>query len=171
MCIGICVLLAIVYVLSRTGDRDAITSTVGKQPHNNIRVENPPLVVPTSPAVPADDDWDAPVKAATKNAVSPIASHTPSHNSAQGDAACHCYLSPDEAMGVLRQQALSKTTPHIIECAAADAGKSQAACHLPAEERFAALGQKGATLWVSHFQTHMWEKASAVDRYSLHFTR
>ncbi len=133
MCIGICVLLAIVYVLSRTGDRDAIAV---QPPHNNVRVENHPQLVPTAPTA-SDDDWDAPVS--PKSA----AKATPS------DSVCHCDLSPDEAMGVLREQALSRTTPHIIECAAADAGKSQAACHLPSAERFAALGQKGATLWMT----------------------
>jgi 3'-phosphoadenosine 5'-phosphosulfate synthase len=49
----------------------------------------------------------------------------------------------------LRQEALAKTPPHIIECAEAEAGESQAACHLPKKTRFAALGQKGATLWMT----------------------
>eukprot|EP00978_Attheya_sp_CCMP212_P036612 scaffold167526_cov46-Attheya_sp.AAC.1 len=54
-----------------------------------------------------------------------------------------------EVMGVLRAKALDSTPPHIIECAEAKAGESQAACHLPKTERFAALNQKGATLWMT----------------------
>jgi len=52
-------------------------------------------------------------------------------------------------MGTLRAKALESTPPHIIECSAASDGESQAACHLPSETRFAALGQKGATLWMT----------------------
>jgi hypothetical protein len=48
-----------------------------------------------------------------------------------------------------RTQALSNTPPHIIECASATAGESQTACHLPPLKRFASLGQKGATLWMT----------------------
>jgi 3'-phosphoadenosine 5'-phosphosulfate synthase len=44
---------------------------------------------------------------------------------------------------------LAATPPHIIECAAAEAGQSQAACHLPKSQRFAAVKQKGATLWMT----------------------
>jgi 3'-phosphoadenosine 5'-phosphosulfate synthase len=49
----------------------------------------------------------------------------------------------------LRQKALAATPPHIIECASAQAGESQAACHLPKTTRYAALQQKGATLWMT----------------------
>jgi 3'-phosphoadenosine 5'-phosphosulfate synthase len=52
-------------------------------------------------------------------------------------------------MGTLRAKALESSPPHIIECSAASAGGSQDACHLPAETRYAALGQKGATLWMT----------------------
>jgi DNA replication protein DnaC len=52
-------------------------------------------------------------------------------------------------MGTLRAKALESTPPHIIECAKADANTDQSACHLPAKKRFAALGQKGATLWMT----------------------
>jgi len=52
-------------------------------------------------------------------------------------------------MGVLRAQALANTPPNIIECAMADANSDQSACHLPPARRFAALGQKGATLWMT----------------------
>lgn len=58
-------------------------------------------------------------------------------------------LSDSDLLAKLRQEALSKTPPHIIECAAATAGESQAACHLLPETRQAALQQKGATLWMT----------------------
>jgi 3'-phosphoadenosine 5'-phosphosulfate synthase len=52
-------------------------------------------------------------------------------------------------IGSYRRDRLSQTPPHIIECAAAGEGGSQAACHLPRSKRYAALGQKGATLWMT----------------------
>ena len=52
-------------------------------------------------------------------------------------------------IGAYRADILSKTTPFIIECAEAEAGKSQEACHLPRPKRFAALDQKGVTLWMT----------------------
>jgi adenylylsulfate kinase (apsK) len=52
-------------------------------------------------------------------------------------------------MGELRKKALASTPPHIIECSKADANSDQSACHLPSATRFAALGQKGATLWMT----------------------
>ena len=52
-------------------------------------------------------------------------------------------------MGAIRKAAFEKTPPHIIECSAASAGESQSACHLPAETRYSALNQKGATLWMT----------------------
>jgi 3'-phosphoadenosine 5'-phosphosulfate synthase len=54
-----------------------------------------------------------------------------------------------ELYASLRAKALAATPPHIIECSKAKEGQSQAACHLPAETRFAALEQKGATLWMT----------------------
>jgi len=48
-----------------------------------------------------------------------------------------------------RAQALASTPPNIIECAEAGEGGSQEACHLPREERFRALNEKGATLWMT----------------------
>ena len=52
-------------------------------------------------------------------------------------------------MATLRAKALKQSPPHIIECSKAEAGESQSACHLPSSKRFAALGQKGATLWMT----------------------
>jgi len=52
-------------------------------------------------------------------------------------------------LGGVRAQRLSLTPPHIIECAAAGEGGSQEACHLPRKKRYAAVGQKGITLWMT----------------------
>eukprot|EP00546_Thalassionema_frauenfeldii_P015291 CAMPEP_0178924182 /NCGR_PEP_ID=MMETSP0786-20121207/17175_1 /TAXON_ID=186022 /ORGANISM="Thalassionema frauenfeldii, Strain CCMP 1798" /LENGTH=644 /DNA_ID=CAMNT_0020598845 /DNA_START=45 /DNA_END=1976 /DNA_ORIENTATION=- len=67
---------------------------------------------------------------------------------------CDCPTPPtttndNDLMAQLRAKALAATTPHIIECSAAERGESQAACHLPASDRYAALEQKGATLWMT----------------------
>ena len=164
LCIGICVLLAIVYVLSRTGDRDALLQTQGgggSYHHTNVR-GNPPVtannngsvLTPTTtttsqqqqqqqqqqqPAYP--DTYSVPTTASTTSTTT-------------SSTSCNC---PDldnnnnnnDLLATLREQALAKSPPHIIECAAAKAGKSQAACHLPHEQRYAALQQKGATLWMT----------------------
>jgi hypothetical protein len=52
-------------------------------------------------------------------------------------------------LGDVRAQRLSLTPPHIIECAAAGEGGSQKACHLPRKKRYASVGQKGITLWMT----------------------
>lgn len=52
-------------------------------------------------------------------------------------------------IGEYRKQILSRSTPHIIECIEAGEGGSQEACHLPREKRYAALNQKGVTLWMT----------------------
>ncbi len=52
-------------------------------------------------------------------------------------------------IGSYREKILSQSTPHIIECAEAGEGGSQEACHLPREKRYAALNQKGVTLWMT----------------------
>lgn len=52
-------------------------------------------------------------------------------------------------IGAYRAKILSQTTPHIIECIEAGEGGSQEACHLPREKRYAALDQKGVTLWMT----------------------
>jgi hypothetical protein len=55
----------------------------------------------------------------------------------------------DFDIGAYRKEILSKSTPHIIECIEAGEGGSQEACHLPREKRYAALNQKGVTLWMT----------------------
>jgi len=52
-------------------------------------------------------------------------------------------------MGKLREEAFKRTPPHIIECAAADAGGDQSECHLPRSIRYQSVKQKGATLWMT----------------------
>jgi 3'-phosphoadenosine 5'-phosphosulfate synthase len=52
-------------------------------------------------------------------------------------------------IGKYRENILSKSTPHIIECLEAGEGGSQDACHLPREKRFASINQKGVTLWMT----------------------
>ena len=52
-------------------------------------------------------------------------------------------------IGAYREQILAQSTPHIIECAEAGEGGSQEACHLSRQKRYAALEQKGVTLWMT----------------------
>ena len=52
-------------------------------------------------------------------------------------------------IGAYREKVLSQSTPYIIECLEAGIGGSQEACHLPREKRYAALEQKGVTLWMT----------------------
>ena len=93
MCLGLVVLLAIVYVLSRSGSQDYGATFPG------------------------------------------------GGGSSSGGGGDIDYSKID--MGRLREEAFQRTPPHIIECAAADAGGDQSACHLPSAERFAAVKQKG----------------------------
>ncbi|CAN0077359.1 unnamed protein product, partial [Ectocarpus sp. 4 AP-2014] len=55
----------------------------------------------------------------------------------------------DFDVGKCRKESLDQTTPHIIECSEAGEGGSQEVCHLPRPQRYAAVGQKGATLWMT----------------------
>eukprot|EP01041_Mallomonas_annulata_P005359 gene5359-10710_t len=52
-------------------------------------------------------------------------------------------------IGAYREKILSQSTPHIIECLEAGEGGSQDACHLSRKTRYAALDQKGVTLWMT----------------------
>ena len=52
-------------------------------------------------------------------------------------------------IGAYREKILSQSTPHIIECLEAGEGGSQEVCHLPRDKRYAALNQKGVTLWMT----------------------
>lgn len=165
MCVGICVLLAIVYVLSRTGDRDAIMDAH----QNNVRTAAPPTTIPEGTApigaqttgqttgqekmvvIPATA---VPVPVTTTQSVGTTTTTTP-----YTPTDCNCptttnandnhQLDDASLLGALRAKALASSPPHIIECSAATAGESQDACHLPPKTRYAALSQKGATLWMT----------------------
>jgi 3'-phosphoadenosine 5'-phosphosulfate synthase len=67
-------------------------------------------------------------------------------SSSSSSTDCNC---PSNDLATLRAAALASTPPHIIECSAASAGSSQSACHLPSSVRYAAVKQKGATLWMT----------------------
>jgi 3'-phosphoadenosine 5'-phosphosulfate synthase len=132
MCVGICVLLAIVFVLSRTGDRDAIMEHhVRPAPSINDTVKVVPVTTSTTSSIVSNSE---------SVVTTPVVTTTPSTIDCGNE---------QELYAALRAKALAATPPHIIECAAAKAGKSQTACHLPKETRFTALGQKGATLWMT----------------------
>lgn len=126
-CVAICVLLAIVYVLSRTGDRDAIAT-------------GPPNVPPANPTVALQPSTNLRTTSNLECPSCPVC-----------DTSCPEAPVQDSStlLASLREKALAQSPPHIIECAAASAGKSQAACHLDSVTRAAALGQKGATLWMT----------------------
>ena len=157
MCVGICVLLAIVYVLSRTGGGEG--PTLAPQQQQNAAAQNMPTVVTsgapdvapvtstaaTTPAVPTTPAVTPVTSTATTTATTAVSSSNP-----QEPCNCDGLVDPSTIdMGTLRAKALESTPPHIIECAKADANTDQSACHLPAKKRFAALGQKGATLWMT----------------------
>mmetsp|Transcript_23676 Transcript_23676/g.51131 ORF Transcript_23676/g.51131 Transcript_23676/m.51131 type:complete len:1114 (-) Transcript_23676:140-3481(-) len=108
------------------------TTALGKSGENNV-----PPVIQVSPPVK-----DAP---STVNTASIVTYSTTSDK-------CDCEGKVDPSsidLGALRAAALDATPPHIIECSAASAGESQSACHLPKSTRYAALQQKGATLWMT----------------------
>jgi adenylyl-sulfate kinase len=66
-----------------------------------------------------------------------------------GAGAAPAQLGMDFDIGAYREHLLSQSKPYIIECIEAGAGGSQEACHLPRDRRFAALDQKGVTLWMT----------------------
>ena len=153
MCVGICVLLAIVYVLSRTGGGEG--PTLAPQQQQNAAAQNMPAVVtsgapdvaPVTSTAATTSSGSAPAVPTTP-AVTPVTSTAISNP--QEPCNCDGLVDPSTIdMGTLRAKALESTPPHIIECAKADANTDQSACHLPAKKRFAALGQKGATLWMT----------------------
>jgi 3'-phosphoadenosine 5'-phosphosulfate synthase len=183
--------MAIVYVLSRTGERDAAiaqapmhrtTSIEQQQQHAHMRSGSAPEIngvintypepaqiqatpVYTSTITREDSEISntVPIRHTGLNPYLPPSQqqsstsgtttyYAPNPQDADVAACPPCAANQQDngdLLGKLRAEALSKTTPHIIECAAAEAGKSQDACHLPARDRYAALGQKGATLWMT----------------------
>lgn len=143
MCVGICVLLAIVYVLSRTGE-GAVQPLRADANQSNIRTSNVNVVPEEAATTPVTTSMDlAPAKC-------PPQQECPACPTTSTSSNCDGLVDPSTIdMGTLRAKALASTPPHIIECSAAEDGESQAACHLPSEIRYAALKQKGATLWMT----------------------
>ena len=52
-------------------------------------------------------------------------------------------------IGAYRENILSRSQPYIIECAGATGGGSQEQCHMSRPQRYAALNQKGITIWMT----------------------
>lgn len=209
LCVGVCVLLAIVYVLARTGDREDLMNSFEKknlnnpnsaEDHNNFRssastttpqgqvlnqvanemkaataageLERPVDLMTTTTSSSSNSNFVDSVPATTYSGVNFIddtSSVLTTSTAATTGTASECPPPPkcpeqpavaastadlsgmdsNALMGKLRADALAKTPPHIIECAKAEAGESQSACHLPNKDRFVALNQKGATLWMT----------------------
>uniref|UniRef100_A0A7S4VH50 adenylyl-sulfate kinase n=1 Tax=Ditylum brightwellii TaxID=49249 RepID=A0A7S4VH50_9STRA len=148
MCVGMCVLLAIVYVLSRTGDAHMDPHTV-RAGGGNTAANMPNVVtqeIPeTAPVVEKKVEPAAPITEVVE-----ASDIVPTITNPQEPCNCDGLVDPSTiSMGDLRAKALESTPPHIIECAKAEAGESQSACHLPTATRYAALKQKGATLWMT----------------------
>jgi len=101
ICVGFCVLLAIVFVLSRTGDGNGAPSL----PNPNIRSNG----YPGSSSTNNTNKITESLSENCKGLVDPATLD----------------------LGELRKKALESTPPHILECSAARDGESQAACHLP----------------------------------------
>jgi 3'-phosphoadenosine 5'-phosphosulfate synthase len=174
MCVAICVLLAIVFVLSKgSADVDFATQQTQQQQQQSLN-KNQLRTVDTAPTftttyAPLETATSAPefstytgpdtsTVATNSESTVPATSTYSATTTTEPEKDCNCPTTtstsseiddPNALMAKLREDALSKTPPHIIECDAAEAGESQDACHLPKQQRFAALGQKGATLWMT----------------------
>ena len=150
MCVGICVLLAIVYVLSRTGGGEGPALAPQQQQQSNAAAQSMPPVVTSGAPDTAPVAASSAASASVSTPAATPATSTAAIANPQEPCDCNGLVDPSTIdMGTLRAKALESTPPHIIECAKADANTDQSACHLPAEKRFAALGQKGATLWMT----------------------
>jgi 3'-phosphoadenosine 5'-phosphosulfate synthase len=190
LCVGFCVLLAIVFVLSRKGDSEAIYNShsqmrAGDHTVNNANVNANVIKTTTTTTAPitlipeatgAGSSMDSTssyssssystggtLAASGSDSSSSSSSTTTTFDLSQCPPPPPCPSSSSSTssldnmqaedsnalMAALREKALASTPPHIIECAKAEAGESQAACHLPPKKRYAALGQKGATLWMT----------------------
>ena len=168
MFVGVCVLVAITFVLSRSpqaggggtaatvvGNAARVGGVIATVPEGTAAA-SPPVKVAVDDVVRGGRD-DGPVIQVSPPASSSTSSMTSSSSSASSPSSsdppprdCDGLVDPtDIDMGALRAAALASTPPHIIECSAASDGESQSACHLPPQTRYAALGQKGATLWMT----------------------
>jgi hypothetical protein len=156
MFVGVCVLLAIAFVLSRSPAQagQSIGGGVSPPAVPNINAQQqqvnrvPEGTAPVIQVVPTANSNINGADAAAGGPVIQIAKSAPvttptTFTGSSSSVDCNCNI------GELRKAALDATPPHIIECAAASDGESQAACHLPSATRYAALKQKGATLWMT----------------------
>lgn len=170
MCVGICVLLAIVYVLSRTNGADVPnpalnTPATPQSPDVSSSVHSVDITSVETPAV-SDSATTTIVPETTATTTIPETTITttvpdssissPSttsaatfHSNPQDGSSCDCNDPANLDMGVIRSKLFAQTPPHIIECSAAQANAEQSACHLPPSTRYVALRQKGATLWMT----------------------
>ena len=184
MFVGVCVLIAITFVLSRSPQQSGGTAAggVGGSNANNAMHATVPEGTATVNSVIAsaptsnnnnyyNDNTNAVVTSDNDNNNGPVIQISPpvksidssssssatittatadTTSSSSSSCDCHGKVDPSQIdMGALRAAALASTPPHIIECSAASDGASQSACHLPSSTRFAALKQKGATLWMT----------------------
>ena len=164
LCVGFCVLLAIVYVLSRTGNQDSLVmqqqqqqqavsspdaAQGGSPPHTNVRVPSP-VVTPVVPSGTQQQQTTS-TYGQQQQQTTQEQPYQPVVTTADNPQDCNCpdINNSEAVIASLREKALSNSPPHIIECAKAERGESQEACHLPSTDRYAALGQKGATLWMT----------------------
>ena len=181
MFVGICVLLAITFVLSRgqapapnqvgaDGSSNVSPVQVNSVPEGTAPVQvqqQQTVVTATNSEVSSGSAYEShpssvvtsrqadngPVIQVVKPAASSDSSTVSTASLSDSSlSSCDCDGKVDPSnidMGALRAKALASTPPHIIECSAANDGESQSACHLPSKTRYAALKQKGATLWMT----------------------
>lgn len=178
MFMGMCVLIAITFVLSRSpqannavgggGGGSNAAAVVGGAGSSAATVPEgtAPVAggssssVASSVVAPASDvkrGDNGPViqispPSTTSDTATTASVTTTTTNDSASASSCDCDGKVDPSaidLGALRAAALDATPPHIIECSAANDGESQSACHLPPETRYEALKQKGATLWMT----------------------
>jgi len=143
MCVGVCVLVAIVYVLSRTG---AVVENVSSPIPSPVAE---PRTVSSSSSSSTYLNLRADTSSVSKPTSKPVSTSL-STSTSKSDCNCDGLIDPKNFdIGEYRKKALANIPPGIIECAEAKAGESQSACHLSKETRFSALKQKGATLWMT----------------------
>ena len=123
------ILAAIVYVLARAGTNDC-KETPAQAAMSSLQAS---MNAPSS---------GSSVSAQSSSAASSIKASTVSSSSKDVDFS-------NFDIGAYREKILSQSTPYIIECKEAGVGGSQEACHLPRDKRYAALEQKGVTLWMT----------------------
>ena len=153
--VGICVLIAITFVLSQSPQQQQVVA--GQPSHyaagvSSVSAAAVPKGTNANDVVVSLPDNNGPVIQISPPASTVSMTSSSMSSSAAESTSCNCNgkIDPkDIDMGALHAAALASTSPHIIECLAATNGESQSACHLPPQTRFAALGQKGVTLWMT----------------------